>query len=149
MIKTSIYNLDKAISNATREQPRLQAFISELKQKRQEKLEEIRELQAEIDGLYEQEDDYNKLKDINIRCGKVIGRISLWLDSVNDYTEVNRQKQLIKDLENKIKEINNIIDADSVEELDILPMPKGRGFLDTNDTCLLKQQVLLYLSKEG
>ncbi|WP_417089261.1 hypothetical protein [Megamonas funiformis] len=21
---------------------------------------------------------------------------------------------------------------------DILPMPKGRGFLDTNDTCLLK-----------
>ena len=22
--------------------------------------------------------------------------------------------------------------------LDILPMPKGRGFLDTNDTCLLK-----------
>lgn len=116
MIKTSIYNLDKAISNATREQPRLQAFISELKQKRQEKLEEIRELQAEIDGLYEQEDDYNKLKDINIRCGKVIGRISLWLDSVNDYTEVNRQKQLIKDLENKIKEINNIIDADSVEE---------------------------------
>ena len=23
-------------------------------------------------------------------------------------------------------------------EIDILPMPKGRGFLDTNDTCLLK-----------
>ena len=23
-------------------------------------------------------------------------------------------------------------------EVDILPMPKGRGFLDTNDTCLLK-----------
>jgi len=23
-------------------------------------------------------------------------------------------------------------------EFDILPMPKGRGFLDTNDTCLLK-----------
>ena len=22
--------------------------------------------------------------------------------------------------------------------IDILPMPKGRGFLDTNDTCLLK-----------
>ena len=23
-------------------------------------------------------------------------------------------------------------------EFDMLPMPKGRGFLDTNDTCLLK-----------
>ncbi|MGO5441574.1 PD-(D/E)XK nuclease family transposase [Megamonas funiformis] len=24
------------------------------------------------------------------------------------------------------------------KDVDILPMPKGRGFLDTNDTCLLK-----------
>ena len=24
------------------------------------------------------------------------------------------------------------------DNFDILPMPKGRGFLDTNDTCLLK-----------
>lgn len=28
----------------------------------------------------------------------------------------------------------NLIDF----KFDILPMPKGRGFLDTNDTCLLK-----------
>ena len=35
------------------------------------------------------------------------------------------------------------------KDIDILPMPKDRGFLDTNDTCLLKWQVLLYLSKEG
>ena len=25
-----------------------------------------------------------------------------------------------------------------LERIDILPMPKGRGFLDTNDICLLK-----------
>ena len=30
---------------------------------------------------------------------------------------------------------NNII---HIRVVDILPMPKGRGFLDTNDTCLLK-----------
>ena len=27
---------------------------------------------------------------------------------------------------------------DFVGDIDILPMPKGRGFLDTNDICLLK-----------
>ncbi|OUO37614.1 hypothetical protein B5F82_10155 [Megamonas hypermegale] len=30
------------------------------------------------------------------------------------------------------------IDCSIVMIVDILPMPKGRGFLDTNDTCLLK-----------
>ncbi|WP_417088792.1 hypothetical protein [Megamonas funiformis] len=30
-----------------------------------------------------------------------------------------------------VKDIKTIL-------VDILPMPKGRGFLDTNDTCLLK-----------
>ena len=30
-----------------------------------------------------------------------------------------------------------IINIDNLD-IDILPMPKGRGFLDTNDTCLLK-----------
>lgn len=29
-------------------------------------------------------------------------------------------------------------DAYCPSDIDILPMPKCRGFLDTNDTCLLK-----------
>ena len=49
-----------------------------------------------------------------------------------------------KRLENKKKEgiimIRNYVSVKFVkaEPFDILPMPKGRGFLDTNDTCLLK-----------
>ena len=34
--------------------------------------------------------------------------------------------------------ISAIILIACVIGIDILPMPKGRGFLDTNDTCLLK-----------
>ena len=33
---------------------------------------------------------------------------------------------------------NNVYDGTFSLNIDILPMPKGRGFLDTNDTCLLK-----------
>ena len=32
------------------------------------------------------------------------------------------------------------------EDIDILPMPKCRGFLDTNDTCLLKNSRSYYIS---
>ena len=35
-------------------------------------------------------------------------------------------------------QINHLATKELAKVFDILPMPKGRGFLDTNDTCLLK-----------
>ena len=116
MIKASIANLDKSISNVTREQPKLRSFISELEQEREKKLEEIKGLQSEIDGIYQQEDERTHLRDINARRGKVIGRISLWIESVENDTESDKQEQIIKSIEDRIQEIDEILDADSVED---------------------------------
>ena len=116
MIKASIANLDKSISNVTREQPKLRSFISELEQEREKKLEEIKGLQSEIDGIYQQEDERTHLRDINARRGKVIGRISLWIESVENDTESEKQEQVVKRIEGRIKEIDDILDRDSVEE---------------------------------
>ena len=111
-----ILNLDKSISNVTREQPKLRSFISELEQEREKKLEEIKGLQSEIDGIYQQEDERTHLRDINARRGKVIGRISLWIESVENDTESDKQEQIIKSIEDRIQEIDEILDADSVED---------------------------------
>lgn len=116
MIKASVVNLDKSIANVAREQPKLRAFISELEQEREKKLEEIKALEAEIDGLYQQEDERVQLRDINARRGKVVGRISLWIESVKNDTESEQQEQIIKRIEERIKEIDNTLDRDSVEE---------------------------------
>ena len=116
MIKASVVNLDKSIANVAREQPKLRAFISELEQEREKKLEEIKELEAEIDGLYQQEDERVRLRDINARRGKVVGRISLWIESVKNDTESDKQEQIIKRIEERIKEIDDALDRDSVEE---------------------------------
>ena len=116
MIKASVVNLDKSIANVAREQPKLRAFISELEQEREKKLEEIKALEAEIDGLYQQEDERVRLRDINARRGKVVGRISLWIESVKNDTESEKQEQIIKRIEERIKEIDDALDRDSVEE---------------------------------
>ena len=116
MIKTSIINLDKSIANVTREQPKLRAFISDLEQEREKKQEEIKALEAEIDGLYQQEDERARLRDINARRGKVVGRISLWIESVENDTESEKQEQIVNGIEERIKEIDDILDRDSVEE---------------------------------
>ena len=116
MIKTSIINLDRSIANVTREQPKLRAFISDLEQEREKKREEIKALEAEIDGLYQQEDERVRLRDINARRGKVVGRISLWIESVENDTESEQQEQIVNEIEKRIKEIDDILDRDSVEE---------------------------------
>lgn len=116
MIKASIVNLDKSIANVTREQPKLRAFISDLEREREKKQEEIKALEAEIDGLYQQESERARLRDINARRGKVVGRISLWVESVGNDTESEKQEQVVKRIEGRIKEIDDILDRDSVEE---------------------------------
>lgn len=116
MIKASIVNLDKSIANVTREQPKLRAFISDLEREREKKHEEIKALEAEIDGLYQQESERTRLRDINARRGKVVGRISLWVESVENDTESEKQEQVVKKIEDRIKKIDDILDRDSVEE---------------------------------
>ena len=64
----------------------------------QQKQEEIKRLKTEIDSLYQQEDEKEKLRDLNVRRGKVIGRISLWLESVqNDATSEAQEQHIKKD----------------------------------------------------
>ena len=116
MIRTAIVNLDKSIANITHEQPKLRTFISTLEQERQKKYEEIRALETEIDGIYHQEDEITQLRDINARKGKVVGRISLWVESVQNDTESEQQEQVIQEIENRLQEIDSILDTDSVDE---------------------------------
>ena len=113
----------RSAGNVTREQPKLRAFISDLEQEREKKQEEIKALEAEIDGLYQQEDERARLRDINARRGKVVGRISLWIESVENDTESEKQEQIVKGIEERIKEIDDILDRDSVDCLLYTSLP--------------------------
>ena len=116
MIKMSIANLNKSIENVTRKQPKLRSFISDLEQEREIKRETIRVLEIEIDGLYRQEDEGKRLRDLNSQRAKVVGRISLWVESVEHDMNSVKQEQIVEKIENRIKEIEDTLDRDSVEE---------------------------------
>lgn len=116
MIKTAIINLDKNIENVTREKPKLRKFIDGLEQERQKLREEISNLKAEIDGIYSQNKEAEKIKDLNSRRAKVVGRISLWVESVKKDIESGNKEVQIKKLEERISEIDNILNKDSLDE---------------------------------
>lgn len=131
MMRASIISLDKSIKNVTREQPKLRNFISDLEKEREKKREEIRALEVEIDGLYKQEDEKKRLRDINARIGKVIGRISLWIESVENDMESDALEQSVKKIEDRIGEIDGILDRDSVEERKQSALSRIQGNMTT------------------
>lgn len=116
MIKTAIENLDKNIENVTRDKPKLRKYIDGLEKERQALREEITNLRVEIDGIYSQNKEAERVKDLNSRRAKVVGRISLWLESVDKDIDSTDKEAKIKKLENRIAEIDSLLDKDTLDE---------------------------------
>ncbi len=116
MMKKSIDNLDKSIKNVSREKPKLDSYISNLEKKRSEYQSKIKDLESEIDGLYNQNKELNKMKDINASRAKVIGRISLWIESVKIDDEDDKTKNKINELEKRINKIDEKLSKNSMNE---------------------------------
>lgn len=115
-IKNAIENLEKNIENVTREKPKLRKFIDGLEKEKQALREEIMNLRAEIDGIYSQNEEAGRIKDLNSRRAKVVGRISLWLESVDKDIDSNEKETKIKQLEDRIAEIELLLDKDTLDE---------------------------------
>lgn len=116
MIKTAIDNLNKNIQNVTRERPKLRKYIDQLEQARQKAREEINNIKSEIDGVYRQNAESECIKDLNSRRAKVVGRISLWLESVSTQDNLSDKEEKINKIESRLEEIDGLLDRDSLEE---------------------------------
>jgi Protein of unknown function (DUF3732). len=116
MIKIAIKNLDDNIQNVTREKPKLRKYIDSLEIEREKLKEDIQRIKIEIDGIYTQNQDAMALKDLNSRCAKVVGRISLWLESVEYHNDSAEREKAVEKIKERIEEINKILDKDSLED---------------------------------
>lgn len=115
-IKTAIKNLDANIESVTREKPKLRKYIDELEVERQTLRENEKRLKTEIDSIHAQNQDAISLRDLNSRRAKVVGRISLWLESVDLNEDTSGKESSITELETQLVEIDKLLNKDSVEE---------------------------------
>jgi hypothetical protein len=116
MIKTVINNLDKNIENVEREKPKLRKYIDDLEDDRQKLREEIQRIRNEIDGIYLQDQEADQIRDLNARRAKVVGRISLWLESVGRDDVLGDKENEIMKMEERLKELNEYLDKDAIED---------------------------------
>ena len=115
-IRNAISRLSDKLASVTRERPHLRKHIDSLIENRQRLREQTGAIQQEINAIYEENKEALRLRDLNARRARVVGRISLWLESVVISDELDDKKAKLAEIQVRIKEINTMLDADETEE---------------------------------
>ena len=115
-LKESILSLDQSINRVEKERPQLRRFIDQQEGKISELKEAIAVIKAEIEGTYPQMQDADRIRDLNDRRAKVFGRISYWLENIELTDDTAEAKKRIKELKDRIVEIDAILSHDSVKD---------------------------------
>ncbi len=115
-IKESIERLAINLETTSRDTPYLDKQLDDLKSKKQSLIEKIKQANIEINALYKANSNAQIYKDLNERRAKVIGRISLWLDSVYLIDDSTKKKEQLIAKQNRINEIDELLSQDLVED---------------------------------
>lgn len=104
-INKSLTELNDNLNTTTIESPRLIKFTDELAKQRDDIKEQMEVKQAGIEAIYREQEDALRLRNVNIRRGKTIGRISLFLESFEIVENDNTLSLRIEYIDQQIKEL--------------------------------------------
>ncbi|KAA6325606.1 hypothetical protein EZS27_025204 [termite gut metagenome] len=111
-INASLLKLNQNLEETSREKPRLNKYLQGLKNNKEKIKKEIIKAENGISALYEEQEKSRRLRDLNLRRGKVIGRISLFLESL-DFTEDQSLDNKIALLRSEIDDLLLLVDKES------------------------------------
>jgi hypothetical protein len=112
---TLIDELNQNLSSAEQDRPQITKHLDDLKRKREEVQNKRQEVQNKIDALVRTKAELEQIRDLNVKSGIVIGRISLFLES---YTELQTDSELIHKYQQakaRVEELEAIFDPDEKE----------------------------------
>lgn len=114
-IRKSLSIVETSLENTEKETPELINYINKLNTKRNDIITDIENNEQSINNLYKESRNAQRLRDLNIRRGKTLGKISLFLDSIKDVKK-NDIEQRIKTLKDEIEVLSSNVDHELVKE---------------------------------
>jgi hypothetical protein len=100
-----------------RDRPRLEEYIQTLETERSRLRQRIRDTELELEALFAEQDAAEEVRDRNTRAARVVGRISLYLETLRLSDEPDRLKDLLVDARNKVKRLETQLDEDEAAGL--------------------------------
>lgn len=114
-IRNAIACLNQRLEDVSRERPFLRQHMDGLVSTRHELRQRAQAIEQEINAVYEENEEAIKLKDLNARRGRIVGRISLWLESVIISDEMDKKRTRLEKIEKRLQEINDVLDLSEIE----------------------------------
>lgn len=115
-IRDSITVLSSKLESVSRERPHLRQHADSLINNRQQLREQADTVRLEINAIYEENKEAIRLKDLNARRGRVVGRISLWLESVVISDGMGDKRAKLAEIDARMAQINSLLDVSVIEE---------------------------------
>lgn len=115
-IELSLLELQNNLKITKREQPKLKEFLESLQKQKSELNDKIKDIENSINSIYKEKEQALKLKDLNIRKGRVLGRISLYLESKIEANDFSQTNQKISQLKEEIEDLQKLLSEEEKEE---------------------------------
>jgi hypothetical protein len=110
LLNQSLIELENSLQYTEKEKPKINKLLIELEGKKNDIESEIKDKNISINNLYKQNEELKRLKDISSKKSYVLGKISLFLDSLNLIKEDSslniKIEQLIIDIEDLDSQIS-------------------------------------------
>lgn len=115
-INNSLLSIKNDLKFTKAESPRIQSYIDTVDLQYHEIESELKKVEKSISALYTENEKARTLRDLNLRRGKIIGRVSLFLESIEQDVEFEDLDSKIDNIKSKILDLESTIDSENEKE---------------------------------
>lgn len=115
-VNQSLADLDRQLQAVTRQRPRLDEYINNKEGEAIEIRRQIAEVKASIEAIVAQQDALASMRSEEANQSRVVGRISLFLESVRAITESTELQEKLNSIQQKVKELEKSLSRSGTDE---------------------------------
>ncbi len=115
-INQSLIQLDRQLQTVSRQRPRLDEYINAKENEASDVRRQIAGIKAAIDAVIAQQEELQRMRSDEANQARVVGRISLFLESVMAVSESTELKQKLLDAQEKVKSLEKSLSKERTDE---------------------------------
>jgi hypothetical protein len=116
-LSDSLRRLESDLTFVERERPRLREYIDGLKGERETIRQQVAETEFAFQAAVSEQEAADELRDANARAARVVGRISLYLETVQSFDENSDLRAALEKAESEVRRIELLLSEDAEEEV--------------------------------
>lgn len=116
LMRKSLDQLRATLDTTSKERPRLREYIENLEKEREEIRQRAKDKEENINGVIREENAAQRLRDLHARRARVVGRISLWLESVDVIDKTSDLREEFKRKQHRVAALEEQLSGSEKQE---------------------------------